>query len=180
MKHATYYGLMALTSSWLLMNCQRPQAYFQPSQRDNVAQSLNRFSLAETTALQNTPSAPADELPQDPIDQSSPALASRSYTPAEVSKTPFVNRYRRSPASTQTRPPLASSTQLQAASVLTSSSTSSEVRRPHRKKSLSRMVRLGLIIGGVGLLLWIVGIPVIGYLGLLAGLVLVLVGLING
>jgi hypothetical protein len=194
---------IALAGAALLTACSRPVAYFQPSkaERFQAAQPVVVATPTEASAnvpvteptqtevLANVPVAQPDALPVAQKQQATEALASLKTTYATNKRlTKRIEKAERmlADASTQnTAQPAAPAKKAGLAQRLMLKSIDKKIQKhlaPKDSLQITNYVRVGAIVALVGLLLLLIGNGLgatIGLIALIAGLVLILLGVIN-
>ncbi|WP_020595382.1 hypothetical protein [Spirosoma panaciterrae] len=198
------FGLVVLAS------CSRPVAYFQPSAREHYTSTQPKSTVAavpvETTAptVVNTPTpevAQASEATPAPAEQLAQAKEAVSQVEAYVrNDSKLASNKKLAKRMARLNEMMTTATEKAAVSTTTASTKKMSFMErtmlkkldkkikshvaPEKTKVMDRNVRLGLIIGLIGLLLWLLGgasvLAVIGLIMFVVGLVLVLIGVING
>ena len=198
----------ALLGTALITSCSRPVAYFQPTHREQFATTESQPVVAvtpaetvEATAVVETPSkdiaTPVEQIAQtkqavsqveayvrnDSKLASNKKLAKRMtrlnelLTTASAKATIAPNATASAAASTQ------KTTLMQRMMLKKMDKRIKNHVAPNETKVMNSNVRLGLIIGLIGLLVWILGGgTVLGVLGLIAfivGIVLIILGVAN-
>ncbi len=188
----------ALVGTVLLASCSRPVAYFQPTAREQFATSKPVKAVVVAPAETVTVSDEAPVVAAVQVEQVKQAVSAvdayvRNDSKLAASKT--LNK-----RMTRLNKLLATATgNATAAAKVTSTRKMTFMERtmlkkmdkkiknhvaPDKTDAVNGNVRLGIIIGGIGLLLLILGgssvLSVIGGIGFVVGLVLILLGLING
>jgi len=191
----------ALIGTALISSCSRPVAYFQPTAREYI-KSAQPQTVAVVTPVQPVQST-ATETPTPeatPVEQVAQTKLAVSQVEAYVrndntlaSNKKLTKRLARvnellTTATTK------STVSANAASAKKMSFMERTMLKkmdkkiknhvaPDKTQAMNSNVRLGLIIGLVGLLLWILGagsvLSVIGIIGFIVGIVLILLGVIN-
>lgn len=199
---------IALAGAALLTACSRPVATFQPSKAERfytqqttatpVAPSVDEQATPVADATTNVPATAETVQPTPTITvqtkQASEALASLKATHAtdkrltrriERAETMLAEASAKASASA-TAQPVASTKKAGLAQRLMLKSMNQKIQKhlapKETKASFTGYVRLGAIIGLIGLLLLLIGNGVgatIGLIALIAGLVLILLGVIN-
>lgn len=195
---------LALAGAALLTACSRPVATFQPSKAERfyTQQRTTAPATAQTAPVADVPAVvPASVRPETPTvaqatptltvqtQQASDALASLKATHATDKRmTKRIERAEKMLAEVNqkaTAQPTAPVKKTGLAQRLMIKSMDKKIQKhlaPNETKAFTGYVRLGAIIALVGLLLLLIGNGVgatIGLLALIAGLVLVLLGVIN-
>ncbi len=199
----------ALLGAAILSSCSRPVAYFQPSARENfkstqpqtVAVVTPAEAVQPTTEIQSAEVAPATPATVVPVEQqvaqtkqavdqveayvrndnklaSNKKLAKRMVKLNELLATTTAKATVSANAAPAKKMSLMERTMLKKIDKKIKNHVA-----PDQTKVMNSNVRLGLIIGIIGLLLLILGggsvLGVIGGIGLVVGLVLILLGVIN-
>ncbi|GAB3792004.1 hypothetical protein GCM10028819_01460 [Spirosoma humi] len=197
----------ALIGAAILSSCSRPVAYFQPTARENFKSAQPQAVAAVTPVAEESVAAqPAEVVSVTPA-TAAPAEQQLAQTKQAVSQ---VEAYVRNDNKLASNKKLAkrmvrlnemlatTSAKAEIATNAASTKKMSLMERamlkkidkkiknhvaPDQTKAMSSNVRLGVIIGIIGLLLLLLGggsvLGVIGAIGLIVGLVLILLGVIN-
>ncbi|GAB3703962.1 hypothetical protein GCM10027592_34700 [Spirosoma flavus] len=187
-----------------MASCSRPVAYFQPSARENFkstpAATVAVATPSETEALQpaveSVSAQPAESATQ--VAQVKEAVNQVEAYVRNDNKLASNKKLTKRMARLNEVLTEASSKAIVATNSATSTKKLSLVERtflkkidkkikkhvaPSETKVMNSNVRLGLIIGLIGLVLWLLGggsvLSLIGLIGFVVGLVLVLIGVIN-
>jgi DNA anti-recombination protein RmuC len=200
----------ALVSTTLLASCSRPVAYFQPSAREHFT-SAQPVAVAVTTPAEATPATePAQSagIAAAMPEQAAPTNQQLAQTKQAVDQ---IEAYVRNDSKLASNKKLAKrmsrlnemlTTTRTEATVTTNAASAKKMSlmermvlkkmdkkiknhvAPDETKAMNSNVRLGLIIGLIGLILWLLGggsvLALIGLIGFIVGLVLILLGVING
>lgn len=193
-----------------LASCSRPVAYFQPSAREHFT-SAQPVAIAVTPPADATPSTetaqPVDVATAVPK-PAAPATQQLVQTKQAVSQleayvrndTKLASNKKLAKRMTRLNEMLtASNSQATLSANAAPAKKVSLMERmmlkkmdkkiknhvaPDEAKAMNSNVRLGLIIGLIGLILWLLGggsvLALIGLIGFIVGLVLILLGVING
>ncbi|AKD54715.1 hypothetical protein [Spirosoma radiotolerans] len=193
----------ALMGAAILSSCSRPVAYFQPTARENF-KSAQPQSVAITTPVANEESAatqPAEVALAAPVEQQL-AQTKQAVNQVEAyvrNDSKLASNKKLAKRMTRLNEMLATtSAKAEVSANVASTKKMSLMERamlkkidkkiknhvaPEQTKAMSSNVRLGVIIGIIGLLLLLLGggsvLGVIGGIGLVVGLVLILLGVIN-
>ncbi|WP_080057018.1 hypothetical protein [Spirosoma aerolatum] len=197
------FGLVVLAS------CSRPVAYFQPSAREHYT-STQPKSIAPTTPVEttvptetniSTPEATPAVATPAPAEQLAQAKEAVSQVEAYVrNDSKLASNKKLAKRMARLNEMMTTATEKAAVSTTTASTKKMTFMErtmlkkldkkikshvaPEKTNVMDRNVRLGLIIGLIGLLLWLLGgasvLAVIGLIMFVVGLVLVLIGVING
>lgn len=197
----------ALLGTAILSSCSRPVAYFQPSARESFK------SAQPQTAVASTPvevAQPASEATPVAIAMAAPATSVEAKLAQTKQAVKEVDAYVRNDSKLASNKKLAKrmerlnemlATTSAKATVATNTASPKKMSlmertmlkkmdkkiknhvAPDETKAMNSNVRLGIIVGIIGLLLLILGggsvLGVIGGIGFVVGLVLVLLGVIN-
>ncbi|GAB3781210.1 hypothetical protein GCM10028818_34880 [Spirosoma horti] len=193
----------ALMGAAILSSCSRPVAYFQPTARENFksAQSQSVAVVAPVSTEQPAEVALATPATAAPVEQQ---LAQTKQAVSQVeayvrNDNKLASNKKLAKRMTRLNEMLATtSAKAEVATNAASTKKMSLMERamlkkidkkiknhvaPDQTKAMSSNVRLGVIIGIIGLLLLLLGggsvLGVIGAIGLIVGLVLILLGVIN-
>jgi len=197
----------ALIGAAILSSCSRPVAYFQPTARENFKSAQPQAVAAVTPVAEESVAAQSAEVATITPATAAPVEQQLAQTKQAVSQ---VEAYVRNDNKLASNKKLAkrmtrlnemlatTSAKTEVATNLASTKKMSLMERtmlkkidkkiknhvaPDQTKAMSSNVRLGVIIGIVGLLLLLLGggsvLGVIGAIGLIVGLVLILLGVIN-
>jgi len=197
----------ALIGAAILSSCSRPVAYFQPTARENFKSAQPQAVAAVTPVAEESVAAQSAEVATITPATAAPVEQQLAQTKQAVSQ---VEAYVRNDNKLASNKKLAkrmtrlnemlatTSAKAEVATNVTSTKKMSLMERtmlkkidkkiknhvaPDQTKAMSSNVRLGVIIGIVGLLLLLLGggsvLGVIGAIGLIVGLVLILLGVIN-
>ncbi|WP_461081128.1 hypothetical protein [Spirosoma flavus] len=204
MRTLTKHLLAALAGLTFMASCSRPVAYFQPSARENFkstpAATVAVATPSETEALQpaveSVSAQPAESATQ--VAQVKEAVNQVEAYVRNDNKLASNKKLTKRMARLNEVLTEASSKAIVATNSATSTKKLSLVERtflkkidkkikkhvaPSETKVMNSNVRLGLIIGLIGLVLWLLGggsvLSLIGLIGFVVGLVLVLIGVIN-
>ncbi|WP_420147756.1 hypothetical protein [Spirosoma sp.] len=197
------YLFSALVGTALISSCSRPVAYFQPTAREQF-KSVQPEAVAVAT--------PAQTVEATPVETSAPAVAVAETEQVKQTKQAVdqLDAYVRNDSKLASNKKLTkrmdrlnqllSNATTKAAAPASAASTKKATLMermmlkkldkkiknhvaPDEAKAMNSNVRLGLIIGLVGLLLWLLGggsvLSVIGIIGFVVGVVLILLGVIN-
>ncbi|UFH56744.1 hypothetical protein [Spirosoma sp. KNUC1025] len=197
------YLFAGLVGTALISSCSRPVAYFQPTAREQF-----RTAQVETVAAV-TPAQPAEATPVEVAATAAPITPAEqvNQTKQAVSQ---VEAYVRNDSKLASNKKLAKrmtrlnellSTAGTKAAVTTNATSTQKTTlmqrmmlkkmdkkiknhvAPEDTKAMSSNLRLGLIIGLIGLLVWILGggtvLGVIGLIAFIVGIVLIILGLVN-
>ena len=198
----------ALIGAAILSSCSRPVAYFQPTARENF-KSAQPQSVAVATPVadeQSVAAQPAEAAFVTPV-AAAPVEQQLAQTKQAVSQ---VEAYVRNDSKLASNKKLAkrmtrlndmlatTSVKAEVSTNVASTKKMSLMERtmlkkidkkiknhvaPDQTKAMNSNVRLGVIIGIIGLLLLLLGggsvLGVLGAIGLIVGLVLILLGVIN-
>ncbi|MBD2752793.1 hypothetical protein [Spirosoma validum] len=193
----------ALLGTAIISSCSRPVAYFQPQAREQF-KSTPVEAVAVATPVQPVEASPvetpAPALVATPAEQVAQAKQAISQVEAYVrndsklasnkkltKRMERLNQLLTTTSTKATLTPNAASTQkttlMQRMMLKKLDKKIKNHVAPEETKVMSSNMRLGLIIGLVGLLLWILGggtvLGVIGLIGFIVGIVLVILGLVN-
>ncbi|WP_460945392.1 hypothetical protein [Spirosoma daeguense] len=211
MRSLTSRFIVALAGIAFMASCSRPVAYFQPTARENFkstpatvavatpAESVQ--SVAEPLPAASVAAPVTETVSTTPVEQVAQVKQAVSQVEAYVRND---NKLASSKKLTKRMERLneVMTTASDKASVSTNAATSTKklslMERtmlkkidkkikshvaPEKTKVMNSNVRLGLIIGLIGLLLWLLGggsvLGLIGLIGFVVGLVLILLGVIN-
>jgi len=197
----------ALIGAAILSSCSRPVAYFQPTARENFKSAQPQAVAAVTPVAEESVAAQSAEVATITPATAAPVEQQLAQTKQAVSQ---VEAYVRNDNKLASNKKLAkrmtrlnemlatTSAKTEVATNVASTKKMSLMERtmlkkidkkiknhvaPDQTKAMSSNVRLGVIIGIVGLLLLLLGggsvLGVIGAIGLIVGLVLILLGVIN-
>jgi len=197
----------ALIGAAILSSCSRPVAYFQPTARENFKSAQPQAVAAVTPVAEESVAAQSAEVATITPATAAPVEQQLAQTKQAVSQ---VEAYVRNDNKLASNKKLAkrmtrlnemlatTSAKTEVATNLASTKKMSLMERtmlkkidkkiknhvaPDQTKAMSSNVRLGVIIGIIGLLLLLLGggsvLGVIGAIGLIVGLVLILLGVIN-
>lgn len=197
----------ALIGAAILSSCSRPVAYFQPTARENFksAPSQSVVVAAPVAAEQAVTAQPVEVALATPV-TAAPAeqLAQTKQAVSQVeayvrNDSKLASNKKLAKRMTRLNEMLATtSVKAEASTNVASTKKMSLMERtmlkkidkkiknhvaPDQTKAMSSNVRLGVIIGIIGLLLLLLGggsvLGVLGAIGLIVGLVLILLGVIN-
>jgi len=197
----------ALIGAAILSSCSRPVAYFQPTARENFKSAQPQAVAAVTPVAEESVAAQPTEVATVTPATVAPVEQQLAQTKQAVSQ---VEAYVRNDNKLASNKKLAkrmvrlnemlatTSAKAEVATNVASTKKMSLMERamlkkidkkiknhvaPDQTKAMSSNVRLGVIIGIIGLLLLLLGggsvLGVIGAIGLIVGLVLILLGVIN-
>lgn len=197
----------ALIGAAILSSCSRPVAYFQPTARENFKSAQPQAVAAVTPVTEESVVAQPAEVAIATPATVAPVEQQLAQTKQAVSQ---VEAYVRNDSKLASNKKLAkrmtrlnemlttTSAKAEVATNVASTKKMSLMERtmlkkidkkiknhvaPDQTKAMSSNVRLGVIIGIIGLLLLLLGggsvLGVIGAIGLIVGLVLILLGVIN-
>lgn len=207
MSTVSKYLFAALAATVMLSSCARQQAYFQPTARE----SFKTESVAQVSPVETPVSEPVVVTEMSPALVEAPAVVTASELVQTKEAVSQLEAYVRNDSKLASNKKLtkrmtrlnelmvATSDKAVAAVPATSAKKMSLMERmvlkkmdkkiknhvaPDQTNAMNSNVRLGLIVGIIGLLLLILGgssvLGVIGLIGFIVGLVLVLLGVING
>lgn len=193
----------ALLGTALISSCSRPVAYFQPTIREHYA-SVQTETAATTTPVETaqpsvvvTPApettAPvAEQLTQtkQAVSQVEAYVRNDSKLASNKKLTRRMERLNELLATTKTKTPVTANAASTKKTTLMERMMLKNIDKkiknhvaPNEAKAMNSNVRLGLIIGIVGLLVLLLSnggaLAVIGAIGLVVGLVFILLGVIN-
>ncbi|MCX6214939.1 hypothetical protein [Spirosoma sp.] len=197
----------ALLGTAILSSCSRPVAYFQPSARESFKSAQPEVAVASTPV---DGAQPVAEVSPVGVSIAAPATSTDEQLAQTKEAVKQVDAYVRNDNKLASNKKLAkrmerlnemlatTTTKATVATKMASTKKMSLMERtmlkkmdkkiknhvaPDQTKAMNSNVRLGIIIGIVGLLLLILGggsvLGVIGGIGFVVGLVLVLLGVIN-
>ena len=200
----------ALAATVMLSSCARQQAYFQPTTRESF-KTVKTEQVAQVSPVKTPVAEPVTETKTVPALVETPATAPTSemvQTKQAISQLEaYVQNDTKLNSSKKLTKRMGRLNELMVTarykSVATAPATSAKKMSlmermvlkkmdkniknhvaPEKTNAMNSNVRLGLIIGIIGLLLLILGggttLGVIGLIGFIVGLVLVLLGVING
>ncbi len=189
----------ALLGTALISSCSRPVAYFQPTAREQF-KSTPSEAVAVTTPAPGIEAAEmsAPAVAVRPVGQVSQAKQAVSQVEAYVRNdnklasnkklTKRMERLNEVLASASTKAPISANASTKKTTLMERMMLKKIDKKiknhvaPDATKAMTSNMRLGIIIGLIGLLLLIVGsgvLSVIGGIALVVGIVLVVLGLIN-
>ncbi len=202
MRTLTNHLFAALLGTVLLASCSRPVAYFQPTAREQFAAgkpekavvSAPAEGVVETVAVASeTPAVATVQVNQVKEAVSQVEAYVRNDSKLAASKTLNKRMNRLNKLLTTATDKATISTKAASTRKMTFMERTmlkkmdKKIKNhvaPDKTDAVNGNVRLGIIIGGIGLLLLILGgssvLSVIGGIGFVVGLVLILLGLING
>ncbi|ADB37202.1 hypothetical protein [Spirosoma linguale] len=197
----------AFLGTAILSSCSRPVAYFQPSARESFKSAQPEVAVASTPVDVAQPVAAVSPVP---VSMAAPATSADEQLAQTKEAVKQVDAYVRNDNKLASNKKLAKrmerlnemlATTTTKATVATNTASTKKMSlmertmlkkmdkkiknhvAPDQTKAMNSNVRLGIIIGIVGLLLLILGggsvLGVIGGIGFVVGLVLVLLGVIN-
>jgi hypothetical protein len=192
----------ALLGTALLASCSRPVAYFQPTVREQfVVNEPEKATVAAPTEVVVKPVAVLAETPAvvtTQVEQIKQAVSKveayvRNDSKLAASKTLNKRMARLNKLLTTVTDKATVSTKATATRKMTFMERTmlrkmdKKIKNhvaPEETQAMNSNVRLGIIVGGIGLLLLILGgssvLGVLGLIGFIIGLVLILLGVING
>ncbi len=191
-----------MLGSALLASCSRPVAYFQPTAREQFAVNKpERATVATPTEVVIEPVAVSAEMPAvatTQVEQVKQAVSKveayvRNDSKLAASKTLNKRMARLNKLLTTVTDKATVSTTVASTRKMTFMERTmlkkmdKKIKNhvaPDKTEAINSNVRLGIIVGGIGLLLLILGgssvLSIIGLVGFIIGLVLILLGIING
>jgi hypothetical protein len=193
----------ALAGTALLASCSRPVAYFQPSARENfkTVQTEAVVATAPVEAVQpvavTTEAAAPVATPTEQVAQTKQAvdqleayvrndskLASNKKLTKRLAKVNEMLTTASTKATASTNlAPAKKSTLMERMMLKKLDKKIKNHVAPEKTNAMNSNVRLGLIIGLVGLLLWLLGagsvLSLIGVIGFVIGIVLIIIGVVN-
>ena len=209
MRMLTKHLFAALLGAVILSSCSRPVAYFQPTARENFKSVQPETAVAVATPVEATKpietAQPAETAALTPAPQPAQQFAQTKQAVDQLDA--YVRNDNKLASNKKLTKRMARLNELltTANEKATVSTNAASVKKmtllertmlkkmdkkiknhvaPDQTKAMNSNVRLGLIIGVIGLLLLILGggsaIGVIGLIGFIVGLVLILLGVING
>lgn len=191
----------ALLGTALLASCSRPVAYFQPTAREQFASNKPEKAAVvapveaavETAAIsEKTPTVATAQVEQVKQAVSQVEAYVRNDSKLATNKTLNKRMARLNKLLTTATDKAAVSTKAVSTQKMTFMERTmlrkmdKKIKNhvaPEKAQAMNSNVRLGLIVGVIGLLLLIVGsgvLSVIGLIGFIVGLALILLGVING
>ena len=201
MRTLTKHLFAALVGTALLASCSRPVAYFQPTAREHFAVNKPEKSTVVTPAEGTVETAVvSDETPAVAVAQVEQVKQAVSQVEAYVrndsklaaSKTLTKRMARLNKLLTTATDKAAVSTKATTAHKMTFMERTmlkkmdKKIKNhvsPEKTQAMNSNIRLGLIVGVIGLILLLLGggtiLGVLGLIGFIAGLVLILLGVIN-
>jgi hypothetical protein len=202
MRTLTKHLFAALLGTALLASCSRPVAYFQPTAREQFAVNKpEEATVASSTDVAVESVAVSAEMPAvatTQVEQVKQAVSKveayvRNDSKLAASKTLNKRMDRlnqllktatdKAVVSTKASP-TRKMTFMERTMLKKMDKKIKNHVAPDKTEAMNSNVRLGIIVGGIGLLLLILGgssvLSVIGLIGLIIGLVLILLGIING
>lgn len=202
MRTLTKHLFAAMLGSALLASCSRPVAYFQPTAREQFAVNKpERATVATPTEVVIEPVAVSAEMPAvatTQVEQVKQAVSKveayvRNDSKLAASKTLNKRMARLNKLLTTVTDKATVSTTVASTRKMTFMERTmlkkmdKKIKNhvaPDKTEAINSNVRLGIIVGGIGLLLLILGgssvLSIIGLVGFIIGLVLILLGIING
>lgn len=196
MRTPTKHLFAALIGTAFLASCSRPVAYFQPTAREQFKTVQPAVVAVETVAPQTPevtqPAAPAEQLAQtkqavsqvEAYVRNDSKLASSKKLVKRMAKVNDLLAAASNKAAVSTKATSAKKMTFMERTML--KKLDKKIKNhvaPDATKAMNSNVRLGLIVGLVGLILLLLGggsvLGVIGVIGFIAGLVLILIGIIN-
>jgi membrane-bound ClpP family serine protease len=203
MRTLSKHLFVALLGTAIISSCSRPVAYFQPTAREQF-KSAQPVAVAATTPIETsqtpvteTPASVATPVPAEQLAQTKQAMSQveayvRNDSKLASSKKLTKRMARLNDLLTNTSNKATVTTNVASAkkSTLMERMMLKKVDKkiknhvaPDQTKVMDSNIRLGIIIGIIGLLLLILSnggvLAVIGGIGLIVGLVLILLGVIN-
>ncbi|GAB2582014.1 hypothetical protein [Spirosoma areae] len=195
----------------LISSCSRPVAYFQPTAREQFT-SVKPAAEASTLSVETTQPVVAQTPTADVAPVSSPGITPAPAEQLAQTKQAIsqVEAYVRNDSKLASNKKLTNrmaklsgllTTATDKAAIATNAASAKKMTfmertmlkkmdkkirnhvAPEKTNAMNSNVRLGLIIGLIGLLLWLLGggsiLGLIGLIGFVVGLVLILLGVIN-
>ena len=202
MRTLTKHLFAALLGTALLASCSRPVAYFQPTAREQFA--LNKpeeAAVSASTEVAVEAAAVSDKVPvvtTTQVEQVKQAVGQveayvRNDSKLAASKTLNRRMARLNELLTTATDKATVSTKAASARKMTSMERTMLKKidkkikdrvAPEKTQAMNKNVRLGIIIGVIGLILLLLGggtiLGILGLVGFIIGLVLILLGVING
>jgi hypothetical protein len=202
MRTLTKHLFAALLGTALISSCSRPVAYFQPTAREQfVVNKPEKAVIAapadvvvETVVVSNeTPAVATEQVAQAKQAVSQIEAYVRNDSKLAASKTLNKRMARLNKLLTTATDKATVSTKAASTRKMTLMERTmlkkmdKKIKNhvsPDKTDAMNSNVRLGIIVGGIGLILLILGgssvLSVIGLIGFIVGLVLILLGVING
>ena len=193
----------ALLGTALISSCSRPVAYFQPTAREHYASTQTATPAIATPAEAAQPSVVVTTAPEttapvneqlaqtkQAVSQVEAYVRNDSKLASNKKLTKRMERLNELLTATSAKAPVTANAASAKKTTLMERMMLKKIDKkiknhvaPNEAKAMDSNVRLGLIVGIIGLLLLILGnggvLAVIGAIGLVVGLVLILLGVIN-
>lgn len=204
MRVVSKHLFVALLGTALISSCSRPVAYFQPTQREHFASTetpavvVTPVETVDATAAVETPSkdivTPVEQLAQtkQAVNQVEAYVRNDSKLASNKTLTKRMTRLNElltKVSAKATAAPTANAASTQKTTLMQRMMLKKMDKRiknhvaPDQTKVMNSNVRLGLIIGLIGLLVWILGggtvLGVIGLIAFIVGIVLIILGVAN-
>ncbi|MBD2699339.1 hypothetical protein IC229_01735 [Spirosoma sp. BT702] len=205
MRTLTKHLLAALAGITFMASCSRPVAYFQPSARENfksvpattVAVAAPSENEVVQPATENVSAQPAESATQvtqvkQAVDQVEAYVRNDNQLASNKKLTKRMARLNEmvaaaSDKATVSTNAVSTTKKLSLTERIMLKKIDKKIQKhvaPEKTKAMNSNVRIGLIVGIIGLLLWLLGagsvLSLIGLIGFVVGLVLILLGVING
>lgn len=201
MRAFSKYLFAALLGTAIISSCSRPVAYFQPTAREQfkstpteaiaVVSPTEAIDVSAVEAPTPAPATPAEQVTQtkQAVSQIEAYVRNDSKLASNKKLTKRMERLNELLTTANTKAPVTANTASTKKTTLMERMMLKKLDKkiknhvaPDDTKAMNSNMRLGLIIGLIGLLLLIIGsgaLSVIGGIALIVGIVLVVLGLIN-